>query len=161
MAVVFGQTDTTVFYPEGSVTGKYVYQAFVHGVYDGDTVTLTIQRVDTTDLGFRHRRIIIDQYAHQKFRLYGIDAPELRYRRPHQATQAQLDSISALKQRGFAARNRLRQLILNKWVTLQSIKDSKGKYGRYLANIYAPFDGRLIYVNNWLVAQGLAAHAEY
>ena len=158
---VSGQTDTTVFYPEGSIQGTYVYRAYVHDCYDGDTVTLTIQHIDTLDLGFSHKRIIIDQFGKEKFRLYGIDTPELRYRRPADATHAQLDSIATLKRKGYEARNRLRELILNKWVILRSIKDKKGKYGRYLADIFVPWDGRLIYVNNWLVAQGLAAHAEY
>ncbi len=98
----------------------YTYKARVTEVYDGDTITADI------DLGFH-------VWLHgEKLRLFGIDTPEIRARanRPVNATE---------KARGLAARDALRDLILGKEVELCTIKDKKGKYGRYLARIM--YDG--------------------
>ena len=37
---------------------------------------------------------------------------------------------------GIIIRDKLRNLILEKWITLYTIKDKKGKYGRWLGIIY-------------------------
>lgn len=92
---------------------KYSYRAYITDVYDGDTVTCNI------DLGFG---IIINK---QKIRIFGINAPELR---------------GEAREEGIIIRDKLRQLILDKWVTLYTIKDSKGKYGRWLGIIV---DGKI------------------
>lgn len=87
---------------------KYCYRTYITSIYDGDTVTCNI------DLGFG---IIINK---QKIRLFGIDAPELR---------------GEEREDGIIIRDKLRGLILDKWVNLYTIKDSKGKYGRWLGII--------------------------
>ena len=123
----------------------YRYQAQVTKVYDADTITADI------DLGFHTWRL------NEKLRLYGINAPEIR-------SNANKKITSEEKQRGLAARDALRNRILNKPITLCTIKannkrreDKRGKYGRYLAKIY--IDGENI--NDWLVAKGFAEYHDY
>ena len=88
----------------------YEYNVKITSVYDGDTVTGDV------DLGFG---IWIFK---QKFRLLGIDTPELRTKDEEE------------KKRGYAARDRLRELILGKTVRIRSF--GKGKYGRWLVEIW-------------------------
>jgi|TARA_Y100000782_G_C10139429_1_gene246526 micrococcal nuclease len=87
----------------------YLYQAYVTDVYDGDTITCDI------NLGFGIK------YTKQKIRLYGIDTPELR---------------GEEREEGLRVRDYVREKILNKNIILHSYRDSKGKYGRYLGDIY-------------------------
>lgn len=87
----------------------YEYRATITDVYDGDTITASI------DLGFN------SCLSKVKFRLYGIDAPEVR---------------GAERPQGIVTRDWLREQVLGKDVILRSIKDRKGKYGRWLAQIY-------------------------
>ena len=104
----------------------YTYRAVVRSVYDGDTI-----RVDL-DLG-------LDAWIHnQPLRLHGIDAPEVR---------------GAERQRGFAARDWLQnQIPPGTSIIVQTLKDVRGKYGRYLAVVWR--DG--IDLNGELIAKGLA-----
>jgi len=118
--------------------GLYQYKAVITEVYDGDTVTADI------DLGFHTWR------RDEKLRLYGINTPELR------------GVSDQEKQRGYAARDALRERILGKEVVICTIKDrtgadSRGKYGRYLAKVYLGDE----LLNDWLVAEGHAVHHEY
>ena len=108
----------------------YTYQAKVTSVYDGDTITVDI------DLG------LCVWVRSQKIRLHGLDAPELRGdSRPH----------------GLESRDKLRELIDGKTVTLRTHKDDKGKYGRWLGTIEC--DGRD--VNRWMIDHGYARAVEY
>ena len=86
----------------------FTYRATIVDVYDGDTVKADV------DLGFG---VLLQA---ETFRLYGIDAPEVR---------------GAERAAGLKARDWLRSRILGKRVTLKSIRDQKGKYGRRLALI--------------------------
>ena len=109
----------------------FTYSATVTDVYDGDTITVSI------DLGF---------YTHlkkQKIRLYGINAPEMR---------------GPEKERGTLARDYLRGLILGKEVIIRTFKDRKGKYGRWLAEVTTT-DG--IQVNQDMIDNGHAVIALY
>ena len=110
--------------------GLYQYRATITGVYDADTVTADI------DLGFSFI------HANQRLRLYGIDAPEVR---------------GEEREAGLIARDALRDRILGKEVTICSIKDGKGKFGRYLARIY--HEGT--FINAWLVFQDYAVSEYY
>lgn len=103
----------------------YTYKAKIIGVYDGDTVTALV------DLGFLH-------FQEMKLRLYGIDTPELR---------------GSEKEEGKKVRDIVRDMILDKEVTIRSYKDKQGKYGRYLANIILE-NG--LDLNQWLVENGHA-----
>lgn len=108
----------------------YYYKGVVTGVYDGDTVTISF------DLGMKIKR------EGMKVRLYGIDSPELRGK----------TLIEARKSRDF-----LRAKVLGKSVIVQTIRDKKGKYGRYLANIWLERpDDSWSSVNDMMVSEGYA-----
>jgi len=107
----------------------YKYKAYVKGVYDGDTITCDI------DCGFGIK------YSGQKIRLYGINTPELR-------------GEDRLK--GIEVRDILREKILGKWIILKTIKDKKGKYGRYLGIILKEENGEIVNINKWLKDNGYA-----
>ncbi|MDQ7022251.1 MAG: thermonuclease family protein [Candidatus Gracilibacteria bacterium] len=83
------------------------------------------------DLGFNH--IMKDQ----TIRLWGIDTPELRGD----------DKIFGKKVRDY-----VRERILGKQIILKSYKDKKGKYGRWLGEIF--IDGENL--NEELVKMGYA-----
>jgi len=103
----------------------YEYSAFVTKVYDGDTITVDI------DLGLGV------WLRGQKIRLAGIDTPEIRgEERPE----------------GLEARDVLRDMILDKAITLKTYKDKRGKYGRWLGDIH--YGSR--FVNEWLMENGYA-----
>ncbi|MEA3371849.1 MAG: thermonuclease family protein [Campylobacterota bacterium] len=108
----------------------YHYRAEVVSVYDGDTITANI------DLGFHV------SLTKEKFRLYRINTPEVR---------------GDEKEQGIISRDWLREKILGKKVTLVTYKDKKGKYGRWLADIW--LDG--VCLNDELVKEGLAEYKEY
>ena len=108
----------------------YIYKAVVTSVYDGDTVTADI------DLGF-------DVWRHnEKLRLSRINTPEVRGKERPQ---------------GLISRDWLREKIKGKEVIIKTIKDKKGKFGRYLVEIY--FDK--ININDELVKKGLAEYKQY
>jgi len=103
----------------------YIYNATVISVYDGDTITCDV------DCGFG---IILRK---QKIRLYGVDTPEIR---------------GDEKEKGKISRDKLREKILNKDIVLETIKDKKGKYGRWLGIIHLNNEN----VNEWLIKNNLA-----
>ncbi len=109
----------------------YEYNVIITSVYDGDTVTGDV------DLGFG---IWIRK---QKFRLMGIDTPEIRTKNPDE------------KIRGYEARDRLRELILHKSVRIRSF--GKGKYGRWLVDIFID-ENATRSVNQLLILEGHAEH---
>ncbi|MFQ6608408.1 MAG: thermonuclease family protein [Fidelibacterota bacterium] len=113
----------------------YHYRAHVTSVYDGDTCTMDI------DLGLKIWS------RGEKIRLKRINAPELRGKeRPE----------------GLISRDYLRDLIQDKTVILQTVKDKKGKYGRYLGEIWVRDDkGDYINVNDNLVKTGMAEYKSY
>ena len=103
----------------------YEYRAYVRKVYDGDTITVDI------DLGFG---IILQG---QKIRLLRINTPEIRGQE---------------REEGLKSRNFLREKVGSKWVKIKTEKDKKGKYGRWLAEVW--IDSTC--VNDLLVSEGLA-----
>jgi len=107
----------------------YEYEAKIVEVYDGDTVTAIV------NLGF-------STFTIQKFRLARINAPEVR---------------GDEKVKGKISRDRLRRKILGKTLIVKTLKDHKGKYGRYLAEIILDYEN----INDWLVEQNLAEYREY
>lgn len=111
----------------------YEYNARVSKVYDGDTITVVIQ------LGF-------GVFKNERLRLSGIDAPEIRGdERPF----------------GLVSRDKLRELILGQEIIVKTYKDKKGKYGRYIAEVYKNSEQGIFCVNDWLVENKLAIYREY
>lgn len=115
-------------------TNLYYYNAKIVSVYDGDTVRADI------DLGMRV------WIRDEKIRLARINTPELR---------------GEERPAGLAARDFLRELILEQDILIETIKDRKGKYGRYLAEIWLQADGEWKNINDFLVESGHAVYQEY
>jgi len=108
----------------------YTYNAFVTKVYDGDTITVDI------DLGLK------TFIRGEKVRLYGIDTPEMR---------------GAEREQGIISRDFLREMILKRDIVLRTYKDKKGKYGRYLGEIFIEDSkGKQININQLLIRKKLA-----
>ena len=113
----------------------YYYRAKIISVYDGDTCRADI------DLGMGI------WVRNEKLRLLRINAPEMR---------------GEEKAEGKVSRDFLRELILGQEVFIQTWKDRRGKYGRFLAEIWleeAP--DRWININDRLVDAGQAVYKEY
>jgi len=99
----------------------------VRSVYDGDTI-----RVDL-DLGFG---VIL---RNQAIRLKGIDTPEIRGVKD--------------KAPGYAARDALEnRLKTADTLFIRTYKDRKGKYGRWLGELFENGEN----INVWLVQSGFA-----
>jgi micrococcal nuclease len=126
----------------------YQYNAVIRKVVDGDTVEIDI------DLG-------LSAWVHnEKIRLYGIDTPEVYG----------VKKGSAEWERGNLASEFVKKyLIENDQVIIETIKDKKEKYGRYLALIYIKIDQSILTgltgirsiddfycLNDILIAKGLA-----
>jgi len=107
----------------------YTYRAKIISVYDGDTVTALV------DLGFGITNKI-------KIRLKGINTPELR---------------GAERPRGLVSRDFLREKILDKDIIVETFRDKKGKYGRYIGTLWLDEEN----INELLVEQGYAETREY
>ena len=108
----------------------YNYRGLVVKVYDGDTITVDVE------LGFH-----VSLKA-EKFRLYRINTPEVR---------------GEEKEKGIISRDWLREKILGKEVVIKTHKDKKGKYGRWLADVWLDD----VCLNDELVEQGLAEYKDY
>lgn len=104
----------------------YVYHATVLSVYDGDTITVML------DMGLGVQK-------KAKCRLLGIDTPEIR-------TKSASEKAAAYK-----ARDRLREMVLDKTVVVQSTA-KPDKYGRLLVKVW--FDD--MYINQMMIDEGLA-----
>tara|TARA_B100001758_G_C18179970_1_gene488925 strand:+ start:149 stop:538 length:390 start_codon:yes stop_codon:yes gene_type:complete len=118
---------------------KNKYVAQIKRWLDGDTVELSV------DLGMS---VSVDA----KFRLARIDAPEVK------------------KYAGVTNEEKQRGLELKKLLSEKIPKDSgvvvsvtkKGKYGRYLVEIWdTDEEGSLYNLNDWLLNQGLVEGVEY
>ena len=114
---------------------RYFYSAIVREVHDGDTCTVDI------DLG-------LSTWQHgEKLRLNRIDAPELR---------------GATREAGLASRDFLREKIDGKNIILETVKDSREKYGRYLAEVWLIDEkGKWLNLNDLLVSSGQAVYRTY
>ena len=106
----------------------YEYRATIRRVVDGDTVDITL------DLGF-------DILYNNRLRLHGIDTPESRTRDLEE------------KKLGLAAKERVKELCpVGSTVTIKTIKDGRGKFGRILGEIYVGD----VNVNKLLIEEGHA-----
>ncbi len=114
---------------------RYYYSAIVRSIYDGDTCTMDI------DLG-------LSTWRHEeKVRFNRIDSPELR---------------GPSRERGLASLAFLREKIEGKAVIIETVKDRREKYGRYLAEIWLPNEaGEWENINDLLVSSGHAAYRSY
>lgn len=106
----------------------YEYKAEIVRVVDGDTVDLIV------DLGFGMR-------MQERFRLYGINAPESRTRDLAEKRLGKIATSYLISRIGSTTDLRIR-----------TFKDSKGKFGRYLC-VLMDDD---ININEEMVSRGFA-----
>ena len=122
-------------------TCEYIYKvSSLEKVVDGDTIDVTI------DLGF-------DVCTRQRVRLLGIDTPESRTSDPTE------------KVYGLISKKKLKEWCLR---AVESEKDdieielrgperdSRGKFGRILAEVWVCEDGQWTNVNKWMCDEGYA-----
>lgn len=107
----------------------YHYEAHITKVYDGDTITATIS------LGFGV------ELKNQKIRLFGINAPELR---------------GSERDAGLKSKDWLLDKLLDKTVVIETIKDKKGKYGRWLGIVWLEDTN----INKQIILEGFAKEYE-
>jgi len=119
---------------------EYVRRAKIVRLVDGDTVDVDI------DLG-------MSVTTRQRLRLFGINTPEVR---------------GPEKEDGHAATQHLADLLVEfrhpgEWdIVVQTYKDKKGKYGRYLAVLRGVDDGGdPVNINERMVSDGHAVIAMY
>jgi micrococcal nuclease len=105
----------------------FEYSAKVLEVIDGDTIDVAI------DLGFNVLHTI-------RVRLYGINTPETRTKNKEE------------KQKGLKAKERLKELIEGKIVTIKTQKDDTEKFGRYLGIVFLDNTD----INQTLISEGHA-----
>lgn len=111
----------------------YEYRADLVKIYDADTIRFNI------DLGFH------TWLSNQSVRLYGINAWEVRGPEREMGLVAKQAVVEQFIARGDR-------------VLLRTIRDTKGKYGRWLGVVMWE-DG--LNLNDWLVAEGHAKIANY
>lgn len=113
----------------------YVYKARVSRIIDGDTIDFDVS------LGFGC------WLKKQRFRLYNINAPEVK---------------GAERQQGLVSKE-----FLVAWaagcgeVLVETFKDRKESFGRWLANVWYQEDGNWKSLCDVLIAKGLAVYKEY
>lgn len=112
----------------------YYYRARVRSIYDGDTLRLDI------DLGMGV------WLKNQTIRLKGIDTPEL---------------YGNDRKNGLKSRDEVRRLIPPETeVIIKTFKDSKGKYGRWIAEIWFGENKEKL-LNEILVEENFAEEVNY
>ena len=116
----------------------YYYKAIVLRVVDGDTLDLEI----SLGMGISVK---------ERIRINGINTPETYG----------VKKNSEEYNRGIISKNRLESLVLGKEIQINTHKDKKGKYGRYIADVYLVEEGLLLSVGDVLVQEGLAEIKEY
>ena len=108
------------FYTRQPGQSLYTYRFIPERCVDGDTIDGTV------DLGFTVK-------TDQRFRLYGIDTPELRPRHDAFATPE-------LREEHIKKAHEAQEFVVNLIkgpLVIQTIQDKTGKYGRYLCWIWA------------------------
>jgi micrococcal nuclease len=82
----------------------------------------------------------------EPIRLFGINAPELK---------------GPERPKGLKSRDRLRELLNGKEIFVETIKDTKGKFGRYLGKIWIEENRKWVSVNDRMVKEGFAEYKDY
>ena len=131
--ITSGIIISIVLYLKIKNKNMWEYRAIVKKVYDADTITVDI------DLGFGV------WLFKQSIRLLNVAAPEIR---------------GEERPQGLISRDKLREWIpLESEIILKTYKDSKGKYGRWLGEIFVPDEAdnlKLVNLNEKLISGGYA-----
>lgn len=110
----------------------WYWRGFVTRVIDGDTVDIFLDR------GFKH-------YAKDRYRIYGINTPEIR------------DSDILNREKAQLAKKRVQELLEGKEFLIRSM--GQDKYGRWLCEIYLEIDKEfnpIKPISQLLIDEGLA-----
>jgi len=117
----------------------FEYKCTVDRVVDGDTVDLWV------DLGFHIK-------VHERFRLYGINAPESR-------TKDLKEKLKGIESTKFLVR------LLDDMkgdLVVTTLKDKQGKYGRWIGTLWMDMgESTEMNINKEMVAVGHAAFQDY
>lgn len=122
---------------------SYEYVAKVVRVIDGDTVILRLEKTYKypVDFGFNIKdEMALTKTTELSFRLYGINAPEMKTETlvAGQASKAELDRLLKLGE-------------------IRAVTYKADKYGRWLADLYVTIaGGTVVHVNKQLVESGYA-----
>jgi len=120
---------------------KFVYEAKVIEIHDGDTIKVEI------DLGFQMKFT-------DKIRFYGLNAPELKIRNENKKLVENPLGTQTL--------NIVKDFIKpGDTIVIETVKDKKEKFGRYLANIYVTKGSEQIFLNDHLLNNGFAVPMKY
>jgi endonuclease YncB( thermonuclease family) len=122
----------------------YWYQVRIDFLYDGDSITAM-----QLDFGMGLNQLV-KRGDSKGIRFYGLNAPELN-------TDAGKELTKRLKH------------LEGMTIIAKSYKDKSGKYGRYLFELFVPYnslfggedDKTYINLNEWLVEEGLATAVKY
>jgi micrococcal nuclease len=120
---------------------KFVYEAKILSVHDGDTISVEV------DLGFQIKFT-------DKIRFYGINAPELKIKDVNNKMQINPEGMKTL-----AVVNDF--IKAGDTIVIETIKDKKEKFGRYLANIYVTKNDEQIFLNKYLLDNNFAVELKY
>ena len=90
----------------------------------------------------------------EKFRLYGIQTPEIRLLSTRTAGEAARNNLISLM-------NKSDYLIIQTFPDKEPYQDEKGKYGRYLGVLYGVCGDMLISLNDQMVRDGFAVYKDY
>lgn len=112
----------------------YCYKATCLRVVDGDTLDLSI------DLG-------LSTFRKERVRLLNINTSEIYG----------VKKDSEEYQKGMESKARVEELVMGKDLLIKTYKDKKGKYGRYLCEVYIDD----VNVGELLVKEGHAEYKEY
>jgi len=117
----------------------YEYNAVIVKVVDGDTLDVLV------DLG-------LEIFKKLRVRLYGIDTPEV-YGVKHDSEEYA---------EGKKASDFVKKLLpQGTKVTIRTIKDKRGKYGRYLARVFFNFESGKMDLAALLLRENLAKTRKY
>ena len=127
----------------------YEYSATCVRVVDGDTLDLNI------DLGLKI-------HVHERVRLHGINTPEIHgVKKGSDEYERGMAAKEFVQLALFTGREYLSdgvvQYVGSRNLIIETVKDTKGKYGRYLAIVHV--DGKCL--NDWLVEEGHAEQVSY
>jgi micrococcal nuclease len=121
---------------------KFVYEATVLEVHDGDTIKVEI------DLGFQMKFT-------DKIRFYGINAPELKIRNDKNKLVENPEGTKTLN----VVKDYLKPGTV---IVIETMKDKKEKFGRYLAKVHViAKDGSQFCLNEMLLENKLAVPMKY
>lgn len=126
---------------------RHIYRAVVDRVVDGDTLDCTVFLEREVSLGFHLKALVPAPSISERFRLSGIDTPELR------------SKDSAEKAKGLAAKEFVIQELEKHESRIILVSYKMGSFRRWLADIYpgwGDYKEDAVSLNDMLIKEGHA-----